>query len=115
MHPEISLFPNFSFYNNNLLNADMVCSQQRIPPVLLQLPQPLSWMRHYAFIDVPHSLDAERKGVNHSFVNRGEAEVADQKLFISLTLLSLYSSFSCCCLFLITPFYPPYGLLLHSL
>ena len=78
MHPEISLFPNCSFYNNYLLNADMVSSQHRIPPVLLQLPQPLSWMRHYAFVDVPHTLDAERKGVNHSVINQKEAEVVCQ-------------------------------------
>ena len=78
MHPEISFSPNMSFYNNDLVNADMVINHHRTPAHLQQLPQPLSWMRHYAFIDVPLAPDAERQGANHSVINQKEGLIVCQ-------------------------------------
>ena len=103
MHPEISLFPNNTFYKGDLLDSESVINRPSPAQVLKNHGKKTKWIEKYLFIDVSESAEEREKGENGSFRNVKEAEsicevickcllTSDSMPPISIVVLSFYSA-----------------------
>ena len=103
MHPEISLFPNNTFYKGKLLDSESVINRPTPACILKNHNQQTKWIEKYLFVNISKGTEERERGDSSSFRNVEEAEsickVISRCLLtsecmpsLSIVVLSFYSA-----------------------
>lgn len=103
MHPEISVFPNNTFYKGFLRDSESVLSRPSPAHVLKNHNQHTKWIERYLFVNVRKGIEERERGDSGSFRNVEEAEsickvisscllTSDCMPSMSIVVLSFYSA-----------------------
>ena len=74
MHPEISLFPNNTFYKGELLDSESVVNRPSPVCILKNHNQQTKWIEKYLFVNISKGTEERERGDSGSFRNVEEAE-----------------------------------------